>query len=325
MGFKFQTFSVIAGTQACNARCDFCISQQTPENGVGLKYSGVDFRNLVRACKLAEKSGVTTALITGKGEPTLFPQDILQYLEVLKDYFPIIELQTNSLNFALGGSQHPGGLQWGCDRRDNHWGSKEYPASEKWKQYDSHLDDWVENGLTTIITSITHFENARNREIYCDQDGKFRFDYPDLARTQAYLKSKGLSRRLSCVGCKGYIDSSKTIQQLIDFAKANGIEQLTWRPVTKPEHSRRDDVYQNTVRLSLDAEAIFAVHSWVKMNGIKLLDLVHGAEVFDVQGQNICISNCLTHSPKTDEIRQLIYFPDAKLRFDWVYTGAIIL
>jgi len=52
-----------------------------------------------RAC-LADKSGVTTALITGKGEPTLFPGDIDAYLPYLNEFFPIIELQTNAINFT---------------------------------------------------------------------------------------------------------------------------------------------------------------------------------------------------------------------------------
>jgi hypothetical protein len=49
--------------------------------------------------------------------------------------------------------------------------------------------------------------------------------------------------------------------------------------------------------------------------------------VFDYKGQNVCLSNCLTHEPYTDKsvMRNLIFFPDGHLRYDWEYQGAILL
>jgi len=70
---KIQTFSIVAGTLACNARCPFCISKMTVENGMTLKEPKVNWRNFHKACMLAERSAVSTVMITGKGEPTLFP------------------------------------------------------------------------------------------------------------------------------------------------------------------------------------------------------------------------------------------------------------
>jgi hypothetical protein len=55
------------------------------------------------------------------------------------------------------------------------------------------------------------------------------------------------------------------------------------------------------------------------------MELVHGAIVYDLHGQNICLTNALTIEPRSDEIRQLIFFPDGHLRYDWQYKGAIIL
>jgi hypothetical protein len=51
--------------------------------------------------------------------------------------------------------------------------------------------------------------------------------------------------------------------------------------------------------------------------------LPHGADVYDFRGQNVCLNNCLT-PPNSEEIRQIIFFPDGHLRYDWVYEGAII-
>ena len=55
------------------------------------------------------------------------------------------------------------------------------------------------------------------------------------------------------------------------------------------------------------------------------MSLPHGAEVYDVAGQNVCISNCLTIEPDTDNLRQIIVFPDGHIRYDWNYEGAILL
>src|ERR1035437_8041677 len=97
---KFETLSVLAGSTACNARCNFCISRMTPPNGITSKPI-LNTDNLEIACRLAEKCGVTTALITGKGEPTLCPPHIDTYLAYLQRYFPIIELQTNGIAFGM--------------------------------------------------------------------------------------------------------------------------------------------------------------------------------------------------------------------------------
>lgn len=293
---KFQTFSVIAGSEACNARCDFCISQMTPSQGVELKKNPLNIDNLDKACRLAEKSGVTTALITGKGEPTLFPEDIDLYLECLYKYFPLIELQTNALKFT-----------------------KDINLRDK-------LLLWHGQGLSTIIISIVHYEDKRNEEIYCSQDGNFRMEYPSLSKTISLLHDIGFSVRLSCVGCKGYIDSKQEIENLIQFCKDNKVEQLTWRPVTKPEHNNKNDnVYKATEKLQLDNETKTALRNYVNMNGTLLMKLVHNAEVFDFRGQNLCMSSCLTLNTQEEVLRQLIYFPDGHLRYDWQYAGAIIL
>ncbi len=71
---KIKTFSIIAGSEACNARCPFCISKMTPQQGVTLKTSTVNWRNFRVGAQLAKQCDVTTAMLTGNGEPTLFPE-----------------------------------------------------------------------------------------------------------------------------------------------------------------------------------------------------------------------------------------------------------
>jgi hypothetical protein len=50
----------------------------TPCNGVGAAEPPVNWRNFHKACRLAQLSDAITAMFTGKGEPTLFPDQITQ-------------------------------------------------------------------------------------------------------------------------------------------------------------------------------------------------------------------------------------------------------
>ena len=94
----FQTFSIVVGTRACNAHCPFCISKQTGLFGTP---PTVNWRNFHIDCNLAQKANTTTVLLTGKGEPTLYPDHITDTLNGLRDYkFPLIEMQTNGILMA---------------------------------------------------------------------------------------------------------------------------------------------------------------------------------------------------------------------------------
>jgi len=47
--------------------------------------------------------------------------------------------------------------------------------------------------------------------------------------------------------------------------------------------------------------------------------------VYDLNGQNVCLTNCLTGSSDPDNTRQIIYFPDGRIMYDWRFPGARIL
>ena len=81
---KITTLSIVAGSEACNAKCPYCVSKMTPSCGMDLKEPEVNWRNLDKAARFAQLSDVTTVLITGKGEPTLFPEQISKYLDAIK-------------------------------------------------------------------------------------------------------------------------------------------------------------------------------------------------------------------------------------------------
>jgi len=291
------TMSIVVGGKKCNAHCPFCISKMTPDCGVRdikrpERQTMRAYRNLQVACKLADKKGVTTVLITGKGEPTLYVDEVsLALLDIKKYNFPFVELQTNGLKIA-------------------EWLGNEVGEDT--------LHRWRDAGLTTIILSVVHYKNDRNAEIY-------RKPYMNLEVVIKRLHEIGFSVRLSCIMMKTFIDSVDEVKSLARFAKKFEVEQLTVRPVTLSDTDHTSDWYKWTVAHQMTDEAVITIHRWLTDNAQKLMSLSHGAEVFDYEEQNICLSNCLTIEPDADNLRQIIVFPDGHLRYDWNYEGAILL
>jgi molybdenum cofactor biosynthesis enzyme MoaA len=292
---RIQTFSIVAGSEACNARCPFCVSKMTVSHSLGLKEPQVNWRNFRKACQLAARSGVTTAMLTGKGEPTLFPEQISAYLRAMRPFdFPLVELQTNGILLV-----------------------------EQPDHYRAHLETWSESGLSLVAVSIMHHEPERNREIYLPH----RSAYIDLAALIDTVHACGLSIRLACVMAAGYVDTIDELDELVRFAREHRVEQLTVRPVAHPgaDRSRDAEVYDWSAAHYLPEERQREIHAHLERQGVRLMTLMHGAQVFDVGGQNVCLTDCLTIAPATEDIRQLIFFPDGHLRYDWQYEGAILL
>lgn len=256
--------------------------------------------NLDAACRLAWRSGVTTVLLTGKGEPTLFPEQVTEVLRHIRKFqFPIIELQTNGI--------------WLADR----------------KVKDSVIEDWFGYGLRIISISNVGIDPDLNRRIYTPNRQKPL----DLAALVHDLHERRFSVRMATVMIKGGIDTVDRLQEMISWSQKHKIEQLTVRPVAAP--LRRNVVnHSNGSGLpildwinesAISKETLGRLNEWADKNGTLLLKLPYGMNVYDVDGQNVCITNCLTHTSDPEKMRQIIYFPDGHLRYSWEYAGAIIL
>lgn len=290
---KFKTFSIVAGSEACNARCPFCVSKMTPPNGIEMKEPEVNWRNFRVAARLAKESDVDTVMITSKGEPTLFPQQITKYLDILSEFkFPFIELQTNGI-----------------------------PIAEKREKYDPLVRSWFEKGLTIPAVSIVHYDQEKNRQIYLP----YKRRYIDLPELIGYFHHVGLSARLACVALDGFIDGSSELEKLIGFAKENKVEQLTVRPVNKPTETRNSQIYDWVKKHHLKPSQLQSISEYLKCSGTRLLELDSGGVIYDVNGQNICLTNSLTRNTDPEKGRQLIFFPDGHVRYDWEKEGAILL
>lgn len=282
---KIQTFTVVAGTEACNARCPFCVSKMTQPQCMAAP-DEVNWRNFDVACKFALMNNVSTVLITGKGEPTLHPELLSEYIARSSQAgFPFIELQTNGKTI---------------------------------EKDVENIYHWYDLGLTTVALSVVHYNQERNAEIYGG-------NHYDLGKTIEKLHGAGLSVRLCVMLVKGYIDTPQEIDKLIHFSQAYGVEQLSVRPIATPTRSFNKEAKQWTEQHSPAKEDVNRIIRHVQMKGDKIMSLPHGASVYDVKGQNLCLTDCLTIQPETDEIRQLIFFPDGHLKYDWTFKGATLL
>ena len=117
----------------------------------------------------------------------------------------------------------------------------------------------------------------------------------------------------------------RSLQELIGFAREHKVEQLTIRPVNKPSTSRELEAFNWTEEHHLRPEELEEICTYLESHGSLLMTLIHGASVYDVYGQNVCLTDSLTIAAQTDDLRQLIFFPDGHLRYDWQYPGAILL
>jgi len=295
---KIQTFSVVVGGDACNAKCPYCVSKLTgSKNGLkcGQKPMEINKRNFGIACNFAKQSGVSTVLLTGKGEPLLYADHIYRYLEMLEKWqFPFIELQTNGIRL--------------------HNDISEYT-----------LKDWYGAGLTTISLSCVDYLPANNEKIFGEEI--------HLLSNIAKLHELGFSVRISCVGIRGMVDNVSRIIEFADWCKTHEVEQFTWRPVTNisAKEAQGDEVkagiYKWINTFKVKSSRGIELHSWFDSpkNATLLLELAHGAKVYDCYGQNVSLNSCLTESPNPDDIRQLIFSSDGHLRYSWTKEGAIII
>jgi MoaA/NifB/PqqE/SkfB family radical SAM enzyme len=297
---KIQTMSVVCGTRSCNAKCPFCVSATTLNPNLP---TDVNWRNFNIACKLADKAGATTVLLTGKGEPTLHPQLVTRYLGNLENYnFPFIELQTNGM--ALKSLKEK--IQFTVAREETLRSGNE-----------NFLEIWYNMGLTTVSLSAVHHRQDMNRKIYGD-------NYPKLEDTVKLLHDIGFSVRLSIMMMKGYVDTLEQVNEMYNFCQAHRVEQLTIRPIAYPEKDT-SDVSKWIKEHTLDANELLTIEHFLIDNATKVLTLSHGAIVYDYCGQNICLSNCLTTNETDDNIRQIIFYPNGTIGYDWCYRGAVLL
>lgn len=294
---KIQTFSCVVGSRACDANCPFCVSKMTGYDEISRYAGDINDRNLAKAIRLAKMGGTTTALLTGKGEPTLAVEELNHYIYLLGREFPFVELQTNGLSLGRLFRDGSSPINWLNMKQVEHW---------------------HKIGLDTIALSVVDVETAPNSVVYHD-------DYPCLKETIYSLHKIGFSVRLCVMLHKGYVEKPADLERVFAFCHENKVEQLTIRPLRVPVDPLYEKAGSYIGDNGLTAGQVSGLYSWVRHKGNRVLTLMHGAEVFDVDGQNICISDCLTVDSSNDDIRTLIFYSNGRIAYDWQYRGAVLL
>ena len=298
----YETFSISLGPY-CNASCPFCITQMTmsPEMRESLKTEKIDLENFEIAKFIARNSNIENIIFTGRGEPTLYSHMITEFLENLQDYGsplpkgkPVIDLQTNGLLFH----------------------NKEFKK-------EGHLEKWHDLGLRVVAVSIVDVINEKNQKIYTPKR-----EYPPLEETVELLHNHGYSVRLSVTMIKGGIDSPEGIDRLYNYSQKYGIEQTSVRPVRMPSSTYNEKVTKWVKENKLDERfwknQLRKIVRYISKEGTPLFRFSHGAVIYDWHGQNICLTDCLT-LPKGEKVRQLIFYPNGQISYDWQYPGAVII
>ena len=284
---KTHTFSIVVGNGACNANCPFCVSKMT-ESVISASpcFDEGKFNQCMRIVDQM-REGLLTVLLTGQGEPMLFPQQINRYLlNCINFRFPIIELQTNGTLIE--------------------------------KNIDN-LKRWRDEGLTLVCISIASGGEANNHLMGID-DASY-----DPWRAAAMLQEIGLNVRLNCTMTKVGTYRPEDCERIIDRAANADIDQVTFREVEMPSSSMNAKV-SDWVKLHKPNGAAEKLHHYLCMKGAtRLLELPHGGVVYDYLGQNVAVSNCLTGTTDPDDIRQVIWFPDGRIAYDWRYKAARLL
>lgn len=292
-----QTYTAVVGNRKCNAKCPYCVSKMTPchvQNGT----TKVNWRNFIKGAKLAKDWGASTFLITSKGEATLYPQIVFEFIRTgVTLGYSIIELQTNGLNLAQ-------------------------------LERDGWLDKWYDAGLTTIAISAVHYDRKINQEIIAE-------NYPELKDSVAILKKKDreFCVRLSVILIKGGIDSIGKAKDMIQQANYMGIDQLKLYPVNRPFETQNEKIAKWVDEHVPEESFLLGLQRLLNATCTVVRHLVHGDTIYSwkdktmEKDQNVAYGSCLTEGnsrKQSNEIRQLIYCRDGHIRYSWQYNAAIL-
>jgi len=297
MSTNAQSFSICLPAK-CDACCPFCVSKMTGD----VAAEPVNWSGFLKACEYARICRTPAVLFTGKGEPMVYQDRVRQYLSLMHENgyrFPVVEIQTNGL--AL------------------HKGFDEDDIGEMYNR----LVRWRTLGLTGVSVSVVSADPAENHQImFGGEEDVPLIDYRLIVKR---LKQLGLLTRINLTMMRWGVDTAEKLFNFIESVRSIGFDQVTIRPLAVPRvpFASQDHVAVWAKGRVLGEACLQRVLSNVRSNGTLIRRLMHGAEIYDYRGMNVCLSNCLTHDPEdADHIRQLIWMPDQTLTTEWEYPRA---
>lgn len=116
------------------------------------------------------------------------------------------------------------------------------------------------------------------------------------------------------------------IDSFINFANKNDVGQITFRPLNEEYRRETAQKWIEEHKMSETDKENFRKH--LDKTGHKLHEIENVGTVYDVKGCSVMFSHPLTkysNHNSGEMFRNLIFFPDGTLRYDWEHEGAILL
>ena len=192
-----RSISILPIASGCQARCQFCFSKASVS--VEQRNATLDIHTIRTSLVKARDSGAERAVITGGGEPTLYPKDdLLKIIRLAADYFPKkVVLITNG--YVLAQLPEP--------------------------QRVSLLQDMQAHGLTTIAFSHHHWQPEINQSIM-----NLMIDLTAVLRQFAsHSGLHSLRPRLICVLQKNGVATSDDIHRYLLWAASIGVKEVCFK------------------------------------------------------------------------------------------------
>lgn len=289
---RISTLSIMVGSSACNLRCKYCISRTTYNIAEKNKLFVPSKALIEKAARVFTQGEGFTALITGKGEPTIIPHiKMTNLIHTLYQYTPVVELQTNGVFLT-----------------------------------NQIVKDYARAGLSTIAISCASYNDKFNYQVMASScEGGW-----SLEEKARLVIENNLVLRLAVVATRGGIENIssflKFIQWLKSLAPENYPLQITIRKLGLPARYQLKTKRGQEVAKFVTANMVETTPIWqyLQKHGQKIMTFPWGSEVFDYEGVGVCVSECLTIRPQDDTIRSAILYPDGHLRYSWEYPAAVI-
>jgi hypothetical protein len=246
-----RSISVLPIASGCQARCEFCFSKASVS--IEQRKSSLDKHALTMSFSKAKERGAARAVITGGGEPTLYPRDdLLEIIRLAADYFPNkVVLITNG--YVL--SQLPG------------------------QECSDFLLEMQAHGLTNIAFSHHHWKPVVNEKIM-NLSIDIASVLNQLELNPAFIS---LSPRLICVLQKNGIATIDDISNYLRWAATLGVEEVCFKELYVS--TSVESVYYTKVsnEWSLDNQIPLSIllNYFKQNNWIKIGMLPWGAPIYE--------------------------------------------
>ncbi|QDT29165.1 molybdenum cofactor biosynthesis protein A [Gimesia panareensis] len=193
-----RSVSLLPVAIGCQAKCSFCFSKSSASTDQEKGTLSPEYINTI--LQTAKARGAQRAVITGGGEPTLYPRaKLLELIRLAANWFPEkVVLITNGYLLT------------------------EMSTTERL----AFLEELQAVGLTTLAISHHHYDSAVNRRIM-----NLEIDIAKISKclTGQPDRFPSLSMRLICVLQKAGIESQSAIRNYLDWAASLKIREVCFK------------------------------------------------------------------------------------------------